>query len=121
MKHAVILSLRASADLEAAALWIARDSPGRALSWFDRISGHILKLADFPLRWPVAPESREFSAEIRQAHFGRGRGFCRVLFAIEGESIHVLPVRHGMRATMESAEIERLAWPDYRGTSGARE
>jgi plasmid stabilization system protein ParE len=112
VKYAVVQSSRASADLEAAALWIAEDSPARALRWLEGISAHILQLSDFPLRCPVIPESREFSVKIRQTIFGRSRGSYRILFTIDGETVHVLRVRHAMRATLTPEEIEGLAWQD---------
>jgi plasmid stabilization system protein ParE len=110
VRCAVILSPQASADLEAAALWIAKDFPQRALRWFDAISAHILKLSDFPLRCPLAPESRELSIEVRQTTFGKRRGCYRILFTVQDKTVHVLHVRHGMRASMAPEEIERLGW-----------
>jgi len=110
VKYAVLLTSQASLDLEAAALWIAEDFPSRALRWFDGISTHILKLADFPTRWPLAPESREFSVEIRQTIYGKRRGRYRVLFTVKNETVYVLHIRHGMRAVMTQLEIERLPW-----------
>lgn len=109
MKYSVVQSQQAAADLAAAAFWIAEDSPTRALRWLEGISGHILKLADFPWRCSVIPESREFSVKIRQTIFGRSRGSYRILFTIDGETVHVLRVRHAMRATLTLEEIERLA------------
>ena len=96
--------------MEAAAHGIAEDSPVRALRWLDAIAAHILKLADFPRRCPVAAESREFSATIRQTAFGHGRGGHRTFFALEGECVAILHGRHAMRATLTAAEIERPRW-----------
>jgi toxin ParE1/3/4 len=110
VKYAVIQSPQASSDLEAGALWIAEDSPSRALQWLDEILAHILKLEDFPLRCAIAPEGRKFSVEIRQTVFGKRRGCYRILFTVDGETVHVLHVRHAMRARLTMEEIEGLAW-----------
>jgi plasmid stabilization system protein ParE len=112
VKYSVIQSPRASADLAAAAFWIAEDSPVRAMRWLEGISAHILQLSDFPMRCSVISESREFSVKIRQTIFGRSRGSSRILFTIEAETVIVLRVRHAMRATLTAEEIESLAWED---------
>ncbi len=50
-----------------------------------------------PKAFPLAPESEEFSEEIRQMIVGR----YRVLFTIQGRNVHVLHVRGAYVGTRE--------------------
>jgi plasmid stabilization system protein ParE len=73
-----------------------RDSPEAAGRWAKGARRSIKALRRFPLRCPIAPESREFNYDIRELRYGSGnRGTYRILFTILEKTIFVLHVRHG--------------------------
>jgi plasmid stabilization system protein ParE len=87
-------------DIEAAYLWIAERDSEAAHRWFNSIYETIGSLELFPERCPIAPESRFFDREIREAFHGRRQYKYRILItATEGE-VHILHVRHGARLTL---------------------
>jgi plasmid stabilization system protein ParE len=62
----------------------------RALAWLDTMEASIEKqLSRFPLACPVAPESKEFDAEVRHLILGR----YRVIFTIRKGDVLVLTIR----------------------------
>jgi plasmid stabilization system protein ParE len=93
MKYRVTIHPMAVADLDGVFAWIAEESPGNAVRWYQRLLDDIRSLASFPHRCPIAPESDALGKEIRQLLFGD----YRVLFMIDGTDVHVLRVRHAMR------------------------
>ena len=105
MSYLVLIQPPATRDLASAYHWIARRSPDRAESWVGGAIEAILTLKDFPDRCPLAPESAVFQIEIRQLLY---RDF-RILFAVDGDSVRVLHVRHGARRFLA---IDELEWPD---------
>jgi toxin ParE1/3/4 len=58
--------------------------------WFDNIDAAILGLSDFPMRFGIAPETREFGEEIRHCIVGS----YRVLFTVRDDHVSVIHVRH---------------------------
>ncbi|MBI3119512.1 MAG: type II toxin-antitoxin system RelE/ParE family toxin [Candidatus Hydrogenedentes bacterium] len=98
MKYQVVVEEAAEEDLEAIVLWIAQSSEHAALAWYWKVQEAISSLERFPLRCPIAPESKEFDEEIRQLLQGRGRYVYRVLFTVQEGSVRVLHVRHGSQA-----------------------
>lgn len=104
-RWAVIVEVPAQQDIEAAYLWIAERDAEAADRWFNRIYEAIGSLELFPERCPLAPESRFFNREIRQAFHGRRQYKYRILFTVAEGEVHVLHVRHGGRLTLgESAQ-----------------
>ena len=96
MSFNVIITEEAEDDLKEAARWIAQYSPEKAALWFFDISEAIESLQDFPLRCPIAPESKTFGTEIRHLLFEK----YRILFIVEDETVYVLRVRHGAQDTL---------------------
>ncbi|MBX3277959.1 MAG: type II toxin-antitoxin system RelE/ParE family toxin [Acidobacteria bacterium] len=90
MSYSVILTDEAEEDLKAAARWVAQHSPEKATIWYFDITEAIESLRNFPLRCPLAPESKTFATQIRHLLFDRHR----ILFIIEDENVYVLRVRH---------------------------
>jgi plasmid stabilization system protein ParE len=107
VKYRVIVEPPARANLDEAYLWIAERNPAAAIKWFNGLEAAIRTLEDFPQRWPLAEESKVFEVEIRQLIYGKRVGAYRVLFTIEGESVHVLHVRHGRRRRLRRAPRRR--------------
>ena len=52
-------------------------------------------LDQFPARCPLAPENEHFTQEIRQLLYGPRNDVYRILFTIQGDTVHVLHDRHG--------------------------
>ena len=72
---------------------------GRAgLQWFLELEGAIASLTELPHRCPLARESEEFPFEVRQLLYGRRSNAYRILFTIEGDTVHVLHIRHSRRS-----------------------
>lgn len=99
MKFRVIIQPRAERDIEAAAGWILDQSgsPPIALRWLRGIRATVAKLKVSPLRCPVAADSDAYGEEVRVLLHGSRRGQYRVLFAVRGDTVHVLTVRHSAR------------------------
>jgi plasmid stabilization system protein ParE len=99
MKYRVIIQPRAERDIEAAAGWILDQSasPATALRWLRGIRASIAKLKASPLRCPVAADSDAYGEEVRVLLHGSKRGQSRILFAVRGETVHVLTVRPAAR------------------------
>ena len=89
---------RAKRDLDAILEWLLSQDAGEAgLRWFRRMGEAILSLSEFPQRCPVAPETAEFSFEVRHLICGRKPHQYRILFTVQNDVVIVLHVRHGRR------------------------
>jgi plasmid stabilization system protein ParE len=78
--------------------WLIKQHAGETgLRWFDRLQEAMETLSEHPQRCMLAPESKEFSFEVRQLVFGRKPHLYRVLFTIEEEAVVILNIRHGRR------------------------
>lgn len=98
MAFRVELSDRAQADITAIHDWLRSEKAGDAGErWFVALRQAITSLSILPARCPVAPESRESPVEVRQFLYGRKPHVYRILFAIEGDLVNVLHIRHGRR------------------------
>ncbi len=90
MSFKVVVEKEAEEDLKTAASWIAQHSSDKAVLWYFDATESIESLENFPTRCPLAPESKQFGAEIRHLLFDR----YRILFIVEDETVYVLRVRH---------------------------
>jgi len=96
----VIVETPAQQDIEAAYLWIAERDSETADRWFNGISETIGGLELFPERCPLAPATRFFDRQIREAFHGRWQNKYRILFTVAEGEVHILHVRHGARLTL---------------------
>ena len=96
----VIVETPAQQDIETAYLWIAERDSEAADRWFNNIYDTIGSLELFPERCPLAPESRFFDREIREAFHGRRQYKYRILFSVSERAVHILHIRHGARLTL---------------------
>ena len=87
----VDFSPTAEADLEAIALYIARDNPRAAEAWVDRLVESARKAAVAPLAGRVVPEVRD--PDIREVFLRT----YRIIYRIEPERILVLTIVEGHR------------------------
>jgi plasmid stabilization system protein ParE len=100
--YRVILQPRAERDIQQAARWI-RDqakSSAIALRWVRGIRSKIASLAANPQRCPVDPDSDAYGEEVRVLLHGKRQRKYRVLFAVRGDIVHVLTVRHAARQSL---------------------
>ena len=102
MTHRVVIQPRAERDIRDAALWVLDRSKSRptALRWAKSIREKIATLATQPLRAPIDPDSAAFGEEVRVLLHGRKGGRYRILFAVRGDVVHVLTVRHAARQSL---------------------
>lgn len=99
MTYRVITQPRAEVDIETAAEWIAEQSksPAKALRWALRIRAKIGNLKANPKRCPIDPDADAYGEEVRVLLYGKRHGKYRILFAIRGDAVYVVTVRHTAR------------------------
>ena len=61
------------------------------IEWFLALDNAFASLAEFPDRYPIAPENARFPFEVRQLFYGRSPHVYRILFTISGNTVNVLP------------------------------
>ena len=90
-RRAVIIEESAQADVRQSYEWGCQFWGKRAAQkWARELRTAILKqLSTAPMAFPLAPEDREFTDEIRQMVVGR----YRILFTIKDRKVHVLHIR----------------------------
>lgn len=93
--YRVIIQPNAEAELDAAYQYRHARAPQAAARWFAGIVDAINSLEQLPARCPLAPENGHFAEEIRQLLYGARRDVFRILFTIQGNTVHVLHIRHG--------------------------
>ncbi|GGP00086.1 type II toxin-antitoxin system RelE/ParE family toxin [Stakelama pacifica] len=76
-------------DLETIGDYIARDNPGRALSFVRELRGKCLGLADMPKRFPLVP--RYEAAGVRR----RGHGDYLIFYRVEPDKVVIVHILHG--------------------------
>jgi plasmid stabilization system protein ParE len=102
MTYRVIVQPRAERDIRDAARWIREQSksPATALRWVRGIRAKIDTLKASPHRCPVDSDSDAYGEEVRVLLYGKRRGIYRVLFAIRGNDVQILTVRHAARRSL---------------------
>jgi plasmid stabilization system protein ParE len=93
----VVIARSARDEIADAVRWTAERSPDAAARWLDGLERTLDRLRELPTRCPLAPESKALGREVRQLLYGRRRNRYRILFAVRGDKVHVLHVRHGAR------------------------
>jgi len=94
-------------DAERIYQWLAERAQLRAPQWFLGLEEAVGSLKTSPRRCPLAPESREFSLDIRQLLYGRRHGTYRILFHIieETRTVEVLHIRHASMKRLRPEEL----------------
>jgi len=104
MKHyRIIIAPQAALDIRTAFEWLSAENPDYAVSWRDGLRDAIMALETFPLKNPLAPESKEFDAEIRQLLYGRGTPW-RIFYHVNAQQVSILHVRHGRQDDWHPSE-----------------
>jgi|SRR5581483_1363815 len=98
MSYAVIVESSARKEIDEAYRWMARNiSPKSATLWYLDIYAALDSLKEFPARCGLAVENQFFKEEIRQLICGK----YRILFEIDGMTVHILHVRHSARKPLK--------------------
>ena len=102
MTYRIVLQPRAERDIRDAARYLLEVSKSRAaaLRWVRGVRAKIETLQTHPHRCPVDEDSEAFGREVRVLLHGKRPGVYRILFAIEGDVVHVLTVRHAARRSL---------------------
>lgn len=97
MAYRVNFTPRAEKDLDRIYATVIREAPYRGPRWFDRFERAILSLSNSPERCTIIPKLSTAERAVHQLLFGRRRHVYRIYFAIFGDVVSVLHVRHGAR------------------------
>ena len=97
--YRVIVEPRALEEIADAYQWIANHSPAAALKWFNGLTEVRDSLRQYPARCPVVAGRPGSGSEIRQLLYGRRWNRYRMLFTVRGDTVHILRIIHGARAT----------------------
>lgn len=97
MTYTVIISPTAERELEQAYEWLVALTPQHGPLWYNDLLDAILSLDSNPTRCPVARESKNLGAEIRQLLVGDKRHAYRILFAIRDDTVFIAHIRHAAR------------------------
>lgn len=102
MTYRVRITPNAERELRAAFRYIRERAPDAARAWVKGVRQKIKSLANNPERAPLAPETISFEDPIREVFYGsENRGTYRILFAVLGQQVYVLHVRHGSMSPVE--------------------
>lgn len=92
-KYHVEISDRAEKDIDTNHSYIARDKPGAADRWADKIFKLIKSLKTNPHRFEEIPEGGAFDHSYRHVLHGP----YRIIYRIEEETVRVLRIFHAAR------------------------
>lgn len=111
MRYHIEISSVAEAEADAAFLRISQiTSPQTASQWYAGLLTAIDSLTVMPRRCSLARENDNFSNEIRQLLYGKGRNLYRILFTILGDenfsTVRILHIRHRAQQTLGMDEDE---------------
>ena len=105
MAFRVEISDQAERDADSILEWLLSQHAGQAgIDWFLAFDDAFASLAEFPERCPIAPENTRFPFEVRQLLYGRKPHVYRIIFTIEGATVHILHIRHSRRKPVAPSE-----------------
>ncbi len=105
MAYHVEFTPRAVVDLDELYQWVKANAPYRGPLWFDRFEGAILSLGNFPGRCPAVSSLSTPEDTIRRLVFGRKRNRYAVYYAVFGDVVRILHVRHGARKAPKRKDL----------------
>ncbi len=86
----VVFSPKAADDLEEIGDYIARDNPGRAVSFVEEIEQHCYRVAETPTAFPVRDDIAQGLRMALHGHY-------LILYCIQSDAIRVERIVHGAR------------------------
>jgi plasmid stabilization system protein ParE len=105
MAFEVVFHPRARSDVAATVAWLSRASPAGAARWRAGLLRVLEKLETDPNRYPAADEAPQLGVDLRQLLYGRRRSVYRVLFTIDGQTVHVLRIRHAAQDHLAPGDV----------------
>jgi len=94
-------------DLAQITRFIQRNvSPTAAIRWRNRLETAIRALAHDADQWPEADEVIQRGQKLRCRLFGRRQHVYCVLFAIEGQTVNIIRVRHAAQDSLSEEDLE---------------
>ena len=101
MKFRIEFSISATADAELIHEGIDVSSPQAADRLLALFAASADSLSEFPKRYPLAPESRWHSEEVRHMFVGN----YRMLYMIRGETVFIARIRHAAQRPFKPGEL----------------
>jgi len=105
MAFRVEFTPRARTDLDELYNWVSENAPYRGPLWFDRFEATILSLKTFPERCSAVESLSTSEHTIRQLVFGRKKHRYVVYYAVFGDVVRILHVRHGVRKAPDRQDV----------------
>ena len=106
MSYRVIIQPRAFDDLDKAYEYLStRYSAQTATAWYNGFIETLYSLSENPLRFGYARENHKFAAEIRQLLYRRHKNVHRALYAVEGDAVRILCIRHSAQRDVTPEDI----------------
>ncbi len=107
MSFRVVITEQAEREMQAAFNWWAEHrSKRQADQWYAGFAKAIANLSENPLRHRRSRERNRFADEIRDLLFGLGRRVThRAVFAIRGEEVVILTIRHLAQQDLSTEDI----------------
>ena len=94
MTFHVNVTVRARRDVERVVNAVRTKTPINASRWHARVWASFGRLKYLPSRFGRCDESDDLGLEIREYVFGKRQGAFRVVYLIDGQTVHILRVIH---------------------------
>lgn len=105
-KYQVQITAKAEADVASVLEWFRdQEAVTAGGKWFAQLMAVIDTLERMPERCRLADESAELGFDIREILVGKRRGVYRVLFKIEGRTVHIVRVWHSARDAWTAEDV----------------
>jgi plasmid stabilization system protein ParE len=108
MSYRVILHRLAEQDLDEAYQRAARNAPVEAGRWLTRFEQALHSLDHNPERCARAREDDKTDLDLYEFLFGKRPHVFRVIFAIDGDAVHILRIRRAHRRFLTRPEIRDM-------------
>lgn len=106
MAHQVRMTAQAERDVENVLKWFRDESlDAAATRWLSQFMLRIHTLEEHPQRCPLAIEAGELGLELRETLLGKRNKKYRILFTIDGSTVHILRVWHGARRSVTGEDL----------------
>ena len=107
MAYRVEFRPRAEYDLETLYRELVQAAPLRGPEWVDGLQDSIESLSERPLRCPVIGRLSKGVVQVRRLLYGTYPHIYKVYFALDGETVSILHIRHGARREPSPRELLR--------------
>lgn len=106
VRYQIRLTRQAERDLASVLRWFAEQRAMAAGNkWVSALMAKLVTLERNPDRCPIIDESTDVGLEIREILFGKRQGIYRLLFRIDGRTVHLLRIWHAARETPTADDL----------------